>query len=110
MPASPPDIDEYLRLAIRGGFPEIAYRQRSDRARGLWLASYLDDLVTRDAAALDAHKDPAKLRRYLHALALNSAGMPTDATLYQAANVDAKTAAGYEQLLENLYVLSQVPA
>jgi predicted AAA+ superfamily ATPase len=109
-PASPPDIDEYLRLAVRGGFPEIAYRQRSDRARGLWLASYLDDLITRDAAALDARKDPAKLRRYLHALALNVAGMPTDATLYQAANVDAKTAAGYEQLLENLYVLTHVPA
>ncbi len=66
----------------------------------LWLASYLDDLLTRDAAVLDAHKDPAKLRRYLHAMALNIAGMPTDATLYQAANVDAKTAAGYEQLLE----------
>lgn len=110
MPASPPDIDEYLLLAVRGGFPEIAYRQRSDRARGLWLASYLDDLVTRDVAALDAHKDPAKLRRYLRALAFNTAGMPTDATLYQAANVDAKTAAGYEQLLENLYVLTQVPA
>lgn len=110
VPAAPPDIDEYLRLAVRGGFPEIAYRQRSDRARGVWLASYLDDLLTRDAAALDARKDPAKLRRYLHALALNIAGMPTDATLYQAANVDAKTAAGYEQLLENLYVLAQVPA
>lgn len=110
VPAAPPDVNEYLRLAMRGGFPEIAYRQRSDRARGLWLASYLDDLVTRDAAALDAQKDPAKLRRYLHALALNTAGMPTDATLYQAANVDAKTAAGYEQLLQNLYVLEQVPA
>lgn len=110
VPAAPPDIDEYLRLAVRGGFPDIAYRQRSDRARGVWLASYLDDLLTRDAAALDARKDPAKLRRYLHALALNIAGMPTDATLYQAANVDAKTAAGYEQLLENLYVLAQVPA
>jgi predicted AAA+ superfamily ATPase len=110
VPTAPPDIDEYLRLAVRGGFPEIAYRQRSDRARGVWLASYLDDLLTRDAAALDARKDPAKLRRYLHALALNIAGMPTDATLYQAANVDAKTAAGYEQLLENLYVLTQVPA
>jgi predicted AAA+ superfamily ATPase len=110
MPTSPPDIDEYLRLAVRGGFPEIAYRQRSGRARGLWLASYLDDLLTRDAAVLDARKDPAKLRRYLHALALNIAGMPTDATLYQAANVDAKTAAGYEQLLRNLYVLTQVPA
>jgi predicted AAA+ superfamily ATPase len=110
VPSPAPNIDDYLHRAVRGGFPEVAYRQRSERARGRWLTSYLDDLVTRDAAALDTHKDPAKLRRYLQVLALNTAGMPTDATLYQAAGVNAKTAAGYEQLLQNLYVLTQVPA
>jgi predicted AAA+ superfamily ATPase len=72
--------------------------------------SYLDDLVTRDAAAVDRHKDPAKLRRYLHVLALNNAGRQADATLYEAAAVNAKTAASYEQLLQNLYVLDHVPA
>lgn len=110
VPSAAPTIDDYIQRAVRGGFPEVAYRQRSERAGGLWLASYLDDLVTRDAAALDTRKDPVKFRRYLQALALNTAGMPTDATLYQAAGVNAKTAAGYEQLLQNLYVHTQVPA
>jgi uncharacterized protein len=55
-------------------------------------------------------KDPAKLRRYLSVVALNNAGMPTDATLYREADVTAKTAAGYDQLLRNLYVLDIVPA
>lgn len=110
VPPDTPTIDDYVAMALRGGFPEVAYRERSQRARTTWLTSYLDDLVTRDAAALDAAKDPVKLRRYVSVLALNNAGMPSDATLYRAADVNAKTAAGYDQLLRNLFVLDVVPA
>jgi uncharacterized protein len=110
VPPGAPTIDDYVAMAVRGGFPEVAYRERSQRARTTWLTSYLDDLVTRDAAALDAAKDPVKLRRYLSVLALNNAGAPSDATLYRAADVNAKTAAGYDQLLRNLFVLDVVPA
>lgn len=110
LPSVVPNIDGYVDLALRGGFPEIAYRERTERQRGIWLTSYVEDLITRDARTLDMSKDPTKLRRYLNALALNNAGMPTDATLYRAADVNAKTAAGYDQLLRNLYVLDVVPA
>ena len=110
VPPNAPTIDDYVAMALRGGFPEVAYRDRSDRSRTTWLTSYLDDLVTRDAAALDTAKDPVKLRRYLSALALNNAGTPSDATLYRAADVNAKTAAGYDHLLRSLYVLDIVPA
>jgi predicted AAA+ superfamily ATPase len=98
-------------MGMRSGFPELAYRKRTEQSTGLWLTSYLDDLVTRDAALLDQRKDPAKLRRYLQVLSLNNAaGLPTDATLYTAASINAKTAAGYDQLLQNLQVLDKVPA
>jgi len=60
LPTVPPTIDDYLALAVRGSFPELAYRDRNERARGIWLSGYLDDLVTRDAAALDQNKNPAK--------------------------------------------------
>jgi len=110
VPPKAPAIDDYVAMALRGGFPEVAYRDRSDRARTTWLTTYLDDLVTRDAAALDTAKDPVKLRRYLSVLALNNAGTPSDATLYRAADVNAKTAAGYDHLLRSLYVLDVVPA
>jgi len=110
LPSDVPDIDGYIEAALRGGFPEVAYRDRSPQARAIWLTSYLDDLITRDAALLDAAKDPVKLRRYLSILALNNAGLPSEATLYRAADVNAKTAAGYDQLLRNLYVLDVVPA
>lgn len=108
--ADPPAIDAYIAKALRGGFPEVAYRHPTEWARSVWLKSYLDDLVTRDAALVDSAKDPAKLRRYVQVLALHNAGLPADTSLYRAADVNAKTAAGYDQLLKNFYVLDVVPA
>ncbi|MGI8815959.1 MAG: DUF4143 domain-containing protein [Pseudonocardia sp.] len=55
-------------------------------------------------------RDPVRLRRYLEVLGLSTAGLPTEATIYQAAGVDKRTAAAYERLLQSLYVLDNVPA
>lgn len=110
LPDDLPDIDGYIRLALRSGFPELALTGRSDRAQGIWLSSYLDDLITRDAAFVDPRKDPAKLRRYVEVLALHNAGLPTDAALHRVADIDAKTAAGYDRLLQDLFFLDLVPA
>lgn len=52
VPLEPHAIDDYIASAVRGGSPETAYRQRSDQARVAWLESYIDDIVTRDAALL----------------------------------------------------------
>jgi predicted AAA+ superfamily ATPase len=110
LPPDVPDIDGYIALALRGAFPELAYRDRTPRGREAWLSSYLDDLLTRDAAVVEQRKDPVRLRRYFEVLSLNLAGMPTDASLHEAAAVNTKTAAGYDRLLESLYVVDQVPA
>ncbi|MGI9018702.1 MAG: ATP-binding protein [Euzebya sp.] len=110
LPSEIPVIDDYIVAALRSGFPEVVARNLTVRQQSIWLESYVDDLVTRDAALFDSSKDPAKLRNYLHALAFHNAGLPTDATLYRSASVNARTAAGYDQLLRNLYVLDVVPA
>lgn len=104
------DIDGYIRLALRGSFPELAWNDRNERQRRLWLDSYLDDLVTRDVQSIGASRDPHRLRRYVTALALNLAGQPSDATLFRDAGVNAKTAAAYDGVLTDLAVLDQVPA
>lgn len=75
------------------------------------MESYVDQLLTRDAAELEARgRDPARLRRYLEAYALNSAGIVHDNTLYQAAGINSRTANAYERLLINLFVAERVPA
>lgn len=103
------DLRSYVERALRGGFPESAIAM-SVSARARWLASYADQLVTRDAPDVDAGRDPQRLRRYLEALALNSAGTVDDTTLYGAAQISKDTARAYDRLLQNLLVIDKVPA
>ncbi len=103
-----PDLPGYIELALRGGFPD-AVLKLAGPDRSVWLESYLDQLLTRDAAE-SSGRDPSKMARYFEVLALNSAGLAEDRTIYEAAGIDRKTAAAYQQLLANLLVLDIVPA
>lgn len=111
LPSAPESsIDDLVARAVRGGFPELGYVERTPRQRSLWLASYLDDLVSRDVSSVGAPRDPVRLRRYLEVLALNLAGQPSDAALLRDADLNLRTAAAYERALSALGVLDLVPA
>ncbi len=103
------DVRDYLRLALVGGFPEPALRLPT-RARARWLDSYVQQLVTRDAEAVDTARDPLRMRRFFEVLALNTAGVVDSTTLYRAADINRATADAYERLLRNLFVVEAVPA
>jgi predicted AAA+ superfamily ATPase len=103
-----PTLPEYVDLSLRGGYPEAAI-ELGGRGRQRWLTSYLEQLITRDAVDLSG-RDPARLARYFEVLALNSAGIVSNTTLYEAANIDKKTADAYDRLLSDLFVLDAVPA
>lgn len=104
-----PDLRGYVELTLRSGFPEPALRL-SGEARDRWLESYVDQLLTRDAQQVDGGRDPARLRRYFQAYALNTAGVVDDKSLYDAAGINRKTAIAYEALLTNLLVVDAMPA
>jgi len=104
-----PDLRGYVELILRSGFPEAALRL-SEAARERWLESYVDQLLTRDVEQVDAGRDPARLRRYFEAYALNTAGVVEDKAIYDAAGIDRKTAVAYEALLTNLLVVEGLPA
>jgi len=110
LPATRPDLVGYIDLAVRGGFPEVALTRRTRDWGATWLDSYLSQLLTRDVATVAPGRDPERLRRYVEALALNTAGLPTDRTLAQAAGISATTAAAYDRLLADLFVAESVPA
>lgn len=105
----PPDLPEYVALALRGGFPEPVLKI-SGPARQAWLDTYVDQLVTRDAEILDGVRDPVLLRRYFEALCVNTAGLVEDKTLYDAAGISRLTAGAYERLLSDLFVVKALPA
>lgn len=109
LPAEPPDLRGYLDLALRSSFPEPLLRL-SGSGRQAWLDGYLDQLLTRDAEELVNLRDPARLRRYFEAVALNTAGLAEHQTLYTAAGIDRHTAVEYDRLLTNLFVSEALPA
>jgi len=109
VPGEAPDLRGYLELAATGTFPEPALHL-SPAAGRRWLDGYLDQLLTRDAVQVAGQRDPVRLRRYFEAVAMSTAGVVEDKKLYDAAAINAKTAAAYDRLLENLLVAEQVPA
>lgn len=106
---NPPGLPQYLEAALKGGFPEAALAELPSTAFA-WLDGYVEQLLTRDLDLLDESRDPEKLRRYLEAACLNTAGTPDQSTLYEAAGINHATAKAYERLLFNLYALDTLPA
>jgi predicted AAA+ superfamily ATPase len=67
-------------------------------------------MITRDVPAIAPRRDPELLRRYLSALAVNSAGLVAEESLREAAGINAKTAREYQALFQRMFVLDLVPA
>lgn len=113
VPRDSPDLRGYLTLALRGGFPYPALHLQGEPRRA-WLESYVDDLLTHDVEQLGSpgtrRRDPQRLRRYLDAYALNSAGIADHKAVFDAAGVSRVAAEGYEGLLADLFVVERVPA
>jgi uncharacterized protein len=113
VPDDPPDLRGYVELALRSGFPDPALRLRG-KARELWLQSYIEDLLTHDVEQLEQssgrQRETPRLRQFLEAYALNSAGLADQKTIYEAAQVNKVTASAYENLLEGLLIAERVPA
>jgi predicted AAA+ superfamily ATPase len=103
-------LTDYIELALRSGFPEAVTREWAEEARRTWIDSYLDQLLTRDAHEIAPGRDTNKMRRYFEVLALSTAGLPSDATLNDAAGINAKTATAYDRLFADLFVAEQIPA
>ena len=104
-----PDLRGYVEVILRSGFPEPALRLAA-ATRQRWLDSYVEQLLTRDVDQIDGGRDPARLRRYVEAYAINTAGVVEDKSLYDAAGINRKTALAYERLLTNLLIVEAVPA
>ena len=107
--ADVPDLRGYVQLALRGGYPDPVLHLEG-RPRELWLESYIGELLSRDIESLDGPRDPELLRRYFEALAVNSAGVAAEKTIYDAAGTSRTTAVAYERLLANMFVLDTLAA
>ncbi len=108
-PANAPDLRGYVEIALRSGFPEPALHQQASVGQR-WLESYAEHVVVHDIKWLERSADPQRLSRYLEALALNTAGVVEDKTVYDAAGLNRATARAYDEILEGLFFAEQLPA
>ena len=108
-PGTAPDLWDYVRLALQGGFPQVAPGS-PERARRRWLDAYAAEIVGRDAALAGNGVDRSRLGRYFTAYAHHCARIVDDASLYAAAGIDRRTALAYLDLLERIYVADELPA
>ncbi len=109
IPSKAPTLHDYVDSALRGGFPEPALNL-DRRARERWYDAYVDQLVTRDAAEIEPRRSSVRLRSYLEAYALNSAGTVDETTLINAAHTNRRSADAYRALLVGLCIIEELPA
>jgi len=102
-------VRDYLDLMLAGSFPEPSLRMPA-AARRRWFAGYVEQMITRDVPAVAPRWDPELLRQYLSVLAVNTAGIAAESTLWSAAGINAKTAQAYQALFQRMFVLDLVPA
>ena len=106
-----PDARDLAVLAdaiVVGGFPEVL--TLSEIERELWFPGYLDQLVHRDVDQLAEVRSPGRLAALLEAVAATTAGTPAVTTLATAVGLDARTASGYLDLLDDLGMVVRLPA
>jgi len=106
-----PDLNGYIDLIRRGGFPIPSLRLHpDDDAVARWYATFVEQVVTIDAGRVGADRDPRRLRRYLEACAVNTARVVDHTTVFDAAGISRRTAAAYDATLSSIGLLDVVPA
>ena len=108
LPPEPPDFSGYVDLIAAGGYPAVL--GAAAEARALWLESYAEQLVQRDVPKLGEIRDPAALRRLLRAFAECTGTLRPDTELAATADINVKTVRRHERLLEDLRIVTSLPA
>ncbi|MGH3442293.1 MAG: ATP-binding protein [Nitriliruptorales bacterium] len=101
-------LDDHLEAALAGGWPQLLGLEHQDRVA--WLASYVDQLITRDAQLVDGGRDPDRLRAWLRAYAATVATVTDDRSIYTSAGVAKATGESYGRLMEALLIARPLPA
>jgi predicted AAA+ superfamily ATPase len=98
---------EYAQAAWRGGFPEALNLEGPWPA--VWLDSYVDRLVSRDAQAISERISPQRLRAVLRLLAANQAGELVKARVAEQADISSHSVTACLDLLETLFLVEALP-
>ncbi|HIZ34585.1 MAG TPA: ATP-binding protein [Candidatus Ruania gallistercoris] len=100
---------EYMERACAGGYPE-ALSRASSRRRQDWYATYLTQIINRDAADVSGLQRLADLPRLLRLIAARSGSTMVWTALANDAGIPRRTLDPYIRLLETLFLIHVLPA
>ncbi len=100
----------FNKLFSRGGFPEPLLISKSADSAERWREQYIFSLLREDIPDFKSFQNYKKLETLLH-LIRGSVGSPISFnSLSQALKVDHKTISKYISVLEDLFIVFQIPA
>jgi predicted AAA+ superfamily ATPase len=100
---------EYADRIVRGGFPEAVKRENPKR-RQRFHDSYVADLIARDVMQLAEIERTAQMRALIRLLAARNAQLLVVSEVGNEASLPRTTALRYISLLEEVFLIRQVPA
>lgn len=100
---------EYAERIVRGGFPEAVKRENPKR-RQRFHDSYVADLIARDVMQLAEIERTAQMRALIRLLAARNAQLLVASEVGNEASLPRTTALRYISLLEEVFLIRQVPA
>lgn len=109
-PPNPKDIGETLISKIlTGGYPEVVARTSEKRQQD-WCLQYVNALLTRDILDVAAISKTAQLPKLLSIVAQMAGNLSNAAKVAGEIGIDRKTAAKYMHLLEQMYLIREIPS
>lgn len=99
---------DYFDLVAAGGYP-AALARSTDQARRRWHASYLATVADRDLGALVDVRHPGALSRLYRMVAERTSSVVSRSALAQRLGLNPATARSYLDLLERVFLLSELP-
>ncbi len=98
---------DYARALAKGGYPEV--QQLSDRMRKVWVDSYIDRILTRDAVTLPSGGRASRIRTILGLMAANQAGELVKSRVAEQARIPANSFEAYLDVLRSVYLVELLP-
>lgn len=100
--------DDYLRLACRGGYPEVVDLPETQRAR--WFSDHVRTTIQRDVVDLGGIRKVASTRRLLTLLAARTAQELVMQRLIDDSDLDRQAVYDHRAWLETVHLVATLPA
>jgi uncharacterized protein len=107
IPISTHTKDDYLNMALKGGFPE-ALRQKTAQARAEWHKDYLEALIERDLRDIANIRRRDSLLKLIEAVAAWSSKYMDVSAIGASLGLTHGTLDSYLNALETLYIIDRV--